>query len=271
MAEESNQETKTEPDEGASARRDELDAALRAWDERPPEEDSSLLMDARPYRVDTQRLWITLGLGLAVMSLWALWLTRLEVAYWAQKGEPPRDLGSLKERYLSGERELDFPSNVYVKVDGVFSSYEAEGSSTRGGATKLHRFYLDPLFHVVVRTSKPTLDKPYHRAASLEVDEGFLNILEERRAFPYDLVVSSDASGRLIRAVDAPRWHRKPLRYFASVARLDPKNMWLLLEDDPPEAYGGYVLIWAAAILLALSSLTLVAISVRRRRQRAGA
>ena len=97
--------------------------------------------------------------------------------------------------------------------------------------------------------------------------EGFLEILEKRKAFPYDLVVPIDVTGRLIRATMAPRWHRKPLRYFASVARLEPANMWLLLEDDPPEAYGMFALFWGVAISLILSSGALVAWAIWRRRR----
>ena len=251
--------------EERSERRAELDAALQAWDESglgASVDD----VDTQGIRLDFGRLWITLGLGMITICFWTLWLTRHEVGYWAQRGSEPRDLGSLKARYIAGERTLDVPSNSYVKISGIFGSYEAEGSSTRGGATQLHRFYLDPLFQVVVRTSRPPEDKPYHRAASLEVEEGLLPILEARKAFPYDLVNTTRAMGRLIKASDAPRWHRKPIRFFASVARLEPSEMWLLLEDESPESYGGYVLIWGLAILLALSSATLVGFSLWRRK-----
>ncbi|MEC9071231.1 MAG: hypothetical protein VX938_02585 [Myxococcota bacterium] len=256
--------------ESGSAQKEHLDALLESWDslEQPGGmNEADLARASRRWQVDSSRLWITLGLAMIALAGWSMWLTRHEVAYWMQRGQEPRDLGSLGERFKSGERDLDIPSNIYVSAREIFSSYEAEGELARGGEVELQRFYLDPLFNIVVRTTRPTPDKPYHRAASISVPEGFLEILEKRKAFPYDLVVPIDVTGRLLRATMAPRWHRKPLRYFASVARLDPEKMWLLLEDDPPENYGMFALFWGVAISLIVSSAVLVAWAIRRRRR----
>ena len=260
----------TSPPEGeeGNTQREHLDALLESWEtlENSGGHDLELARAQRKWQVDSSRLWITLGLAMMVLAGWSMWLTRHEVAYWMQRGQEPRDLGSLGERYKKGERALDVPSNIYVNAREMFSSYEAEGETPRAGKIEVQRFYLDPLFNIVVRTTRPAPDKPYHRAASINVPEEFLEILEKRKAFPYDLVVPIDVTGRLIRATMAPRWHRKPLRYFGSVARLDPDEMWLLLEDDPPEAYGMFALFWGVALSLVLSSGALVGWAIWRRR-----
>jgi hypothetical protein len=259
-------------DPGAPSQREQLDSLLESWENLDTGEGAAeaLARSRQRWQVDISRLWITVGLAMMALAGWGMWLTRHEVAYWMQRGQDPRELGSMGERFKTGERELDVPSNVYVHVRELFSTYEAESELERAGTLETQRFYLDPLFNIVVRTNRPAPDKPYHRAASIVVDAGFLEILENRRAFPYDLVVPIDVTGRLIRATMAPRWHRKPLRYFASVARLDPAEMWLLLEDDPPEGYGMFALFWMVAGALVLSSLVLVAWSIwGRRRARA--
>lgn len=266
---EPDQEPPTQDQDQGSTQKEHLDALLESWDslEQPGFEDAEFARARRRWQVDSSRLWITLGLAMIALAGWSMWLTRHEVAYWMQRGQEPRDLGSLGALFTSGERELDVPSNIYVSAREIFSSYEAEGEIARAGEIEVQRFYLDPLFNIVVRTTRPVPDKPYHRAASIAVPEGFLEILEKRKAFPYDLVVPIDVTGRLIRATMAPRWHRKPLRYFASIARLDPSEMWLLLEDDPPEAYGMFALFWGVALSLVLSSAALVGWAIWRRRR----
>lgn len=249
-------------------KREDLESLFARWDERkgeatgvpgPPEDEPHGLR----LRFDRFRLWITLTCFVTFLAGWMMWLTRHEVTYWLQRGSEPLDLGDLGERYKSGARTLDAPSNRFVKVRGLFATHESEAETD---GDEVARFYLCPMFHIIVRTPRPLPDKPFHRTASLEVDSGFVPLLQERKAFPVDLVVRLEAEGRLMRATDVPKWHTAPVHHFASRTGIDRGDLWLLVEGDVPEVHGRFVMLWGLSICMALFANALLFRSWRRRR-----
>lgn len=255
----------------------QLAELFEAWQE-PPQLDGDPSEDLAPsakvrraWQLDPFRLWITLTFLMVSLAALAMWLTRQEVAYWMQRGQAPLMGGDLATQWKEGKRSLDLPSNRHVDLRGLFATYEADGNTQDGdeGASETRRYFLCPLFDIVVRSLEDVPPKPYHRAASIEVDEEFVELIAARRAFPHDLTVTIDVTGRLLRAEDVPRWNRRPIRYFASMAHLDPSQMWLLIEGDRPEHHGRFVLLWALACAVILSSLGMLLFAWRRRRGRA--
>ncbi len=262
----------------ADDKKAQLEALFAAWDERgraegavddEPVVDDELRRARLAWGFDPLRLWLTLTLLGAALCVWLMASTRYEVAYWLQGDTAPIELGDLGERYKAGERTLPVESNRYVHASGLFITHESEGLVGRGGDSdgETRRFFLCPLFDIVVRTSKPFPDKPFHRAASIEVDPAWVELLEQKRAFPYDLTVTAEVTGRLVRGSEVSRWHAKPVVHFAQVTRRDPRELWLLIDGDRPESYAHFAVVWGAAVLVLLSSFGLLGRAwIRRRR-----
>jgi hypothetical protein len=256
----------------------QLEALFAAWDERgraegvvaaEPEADDELRRARRAWGFDPLRLWLTLTLLGGALCVWLMASTRYEVAYWLQGDTAPVELGDLGERYKAGERKLPVESNRYVHASGLFITHESEGMVGRGDGDgdATRRFFLCPLFDIVVRTSQPFPDKPFHRAASIEVDAAWIDLLEQKRAFPYDLTITTEVTGRLVRGSEVSRWHAKPVVHFAQVARRDPRELWLLIDGDRPENYAHFAGLWGAAVLALLASFGLLARAFIRRRR----
>ena len=247
-------------------RKHELEALFERWDKRSlteaelddpgaPRADAEDVLGGMRYSLDKVRMWVTLTALVLFLSGWMMWQTRHELAYWLLRGTAPVELGDIGLKYQRGARTLDVESNLYVHASGLFATHESE-AETEGGANA--RFYLCPMFDIVVRPPRPFPDKPFHRAASIEVEEGFIPLLQEHRAFPYDLVVPLEATGRLIRATDVPRWHVAPLLHYARAARRDMDKMWLLLEGEIPEANARFALLWVISLVMCCAALTLL-------------
>jgi hypothetical protein len=265
--------------EDAGDKKAQLEALFAAWDERgrvegsgddEPVVDDELRRARLAWGFDPLRLWLTLTLLGAALCVWLMASTRYEVAYWLQGDAPPVELGDLGERYKAGERALPVDSNRYVHASGLFITHESEGMVGRGGDSGgdvTRRFFLCPLFDIVVRTSQPFPDKPFHRAASIEVDAAWVDLLEQKRAFPYDLTDHHRDHGRLVRGSEVSRWHAKPVVHFAQVTRRDPRELWLLIDGDRPENYAHFAVVWGAAVLALLSSFGLLGRAWMRRRR----
>ena len=263
-------------------RREQLERLFNDWDSRQADEaaaqqanafdehDEAMAEVSRAWTFDPFRLWGTLTLLVVVVAIWVMHLVSGEVQYFMQRGQPPVKVGHAGELYAAGERTLPAPSNTYVTINGLFTTLESEGTAPGGSPDDVtQRFFLDPLFDVVVRTSQGFPEKTQRKAWSLEVDEAFIGLLERRRAFPEDLTVTIDVTGRLLRASDVPYWHGKPLKYFGQITGRDPREMWLMIDGDAPEAYSSYAAIFGAAILSILMSLGLFGRAwLHRRRER---
>ena len=257
------------------ARATELKALFDAWDSRKaPAQDAQAEIEPPTggWTLDPIRLWGTATLFIACISLWGMSMLWTDVQYWTQRGAPPVELGSLNERYIGGERSLDVESNRYVSVTGLFSTFESEGEavSAKAGEDKaiLGRFFLCPLFNVVVRTQAPFAKKPLRQQWSLEVDSAFVPLMEQRRAFPSDLVYTTQAKGRLLKPSDVPYWHADPLLYYERITPLAASEMLLLVDDSKPEDMLPSVVFFGILVIAATLSFALYIRALMRRRRR---
>lgn len=257
-------------------RREQLEQLFRDWDSRhdgseapdDSEVDEDFAEVGRAWTFDPFRLWGTLTLLVVCVAGWAMHLTWGEVEYFLQRGDAPLEVGHAGDLWTAGDRVLPAPSNRWVTIKGLFTTLESEGTAPGGASDEVtQRFFMDPLFQIVVRTSQTFPEKTQRQAWSLEVDEAFVGLLERRLAFPEDLTVTMDVTGRLLAAQDVPYWHGKPLKYFARLTGRDPKQLWLLIDGDAPEAYASYAAIHAAALLSILMSLGLFGRAWLRRRK----
>lgn len=233
--------------------------------------DQELLRIGRRFQLDPLRLLVTLTLFLTVMSGYFMWQTRYEVGYWLSSGDTPVEVGDLRDRYRAGQTELDTTSNRYAHVHGLLTTFEHVPTEDESQPRQAPRpggepwFFVCPLYDIVVRTTQPPLDKPF--SIHIEVDAAFLPLIEARRAYPADLVVAMEATGRLVRAEELPWWHQRNVRRVAVAAHRDPRAVWVLLDGDRPEAYRAFGLLWLGAPLAPLLSLLLLWRSWRRRRR----
>ncbi len=256
--------------------KEDLEALFDAWDDRKVAEASA---DAVPEHVrrawsyDPFRLWLSLTILLVAIAGSVMWATRHEVAYFMQRGAQPTDLGRLSERWRNGERELKIASNRYVTVSGMFTSFEGELAGEEGQALSAEHIFLCPLFDIAVRATTPPPKKPFHKIASITVEEDFLPLLQGRRIFPVDLTAETGATGRLVRGAEVPPWHAQVLKYFALQIGADPYDMWLLIEGERPQDMRRFAFIWLAAITTILVALGLFSRAwfARRAGQRATA
>jgi hypothetical protein len=276
------------PEPGAQdreARKADLEALFREWEERrepaaPDVDFDDDQGDEAPPRANPL-VWRTVfATAVLLVTGSLLHSTRTEFGYFLAD-EAPLDLGSLKDRYAKGERTLEAPSNVYVTLDGLFVTHEMEvigeddqaltpdEIQAREAAGERHRYFLCPMFAVVVRTTQPFPTKPWGRTA-VTVDAAYVDLLNERKAFPQDLTVSMGGQGRLIRASEAPSWARSAVNTYRKTANLDPEAAWVFIDGDAPGDYASFAILWAAALLAPVLPLVLLgrALLARRRRRR---
>jgi hypothetical protein len=260
-----------------------LQTLFKKWDQQPTGQPLEELLQTdnvheaqqdrtRSVSFDAFHLWGTMTFLLVALSAWMLWMTRTELAYWLQRGSPPMDAGSLVNKWKAGQHELGLPSNVFVHASGLFSTLESEGRAPSDATEEqsdpdMYRFFLCPLYNIVVRTRQPFTPKPEREAWNLELDAELVPLIVGKRAFPSDLANEVKVTGRLLRATDAPYWYRKPLLYFARRGRLDPQSLWLFLDGESPSTYGIYVTLWGLGWLTILMSLGLYSRQYWRRRR----
>lgn len=271
-------ESPRDPTAGASRedKSEDLKALFEAWDTRSTPAggaEPDTFAPASGWTLDPIRLWGTATLFIACICLWGMSMLWLDVQYWTQRGAPPVEVGSLSERYINGQRTLEIPSNHYVTMTGMFSTFESEGEalSAKAGGDKevVGRFFLCPLFNVVVRTNEPFAKKPLRQQWSLEVDAAFIPLMEERKAFPSDLIYTTGATGRLLRPEEVPYWHADPLLYYERITPLSASEMMLMVDDSKPEDMLPSVVFFAILGTAAIVSFTVYSRALLRRRRRA--
>lgn len=274
-------------------RKAELERLFREWDQRRAEE-----IDLEPFGDDDEAplrpppiIW-RLVFAVVVFTAAALLLlnTHLEFAYYLEDGAPI-DLGNMAERYrqvmaekterkAAGEADvdlcnhrLDAQSNSYVKMEGLFFTHEMYGASKEeeknllGDPFKdetIRKYFLDPAFSVVVRTTQALPDKVRR---NVEIESDFLPIIGCRRAFPSDLTVTVAMQGRLIKASDAPRFAQPAVNSFQESARLASDEVWVLIDGDRPSDYQNYAILWGFALAAPIMPGVLLLLALRRRKR----
>lgn len=239
-----------------------LEALFEAWDASKgaghvvdAEEEAEMAAARRAWSVDPSRLWGTLALLVTGLSVWIMTLVWADVQYWAQGDEALVEVGNVGDQWAGGAETLQAPSNQYVSMDGLFVTMESEGerdTAKIGEREVVSRFYLCPMYDIVVRTQQAFPHKSTRKQWSLEIDGRFASLLEDRRAFPTDLTVTTKVQGRLLAAKDVPYWHGDPLIYYQQISGIPAREMWLMIDGDRPSEHGSSVVLFGVALLLAL-------------------
>jgi hypothetical protein len=260
-------------EDGEKAR---LEALFEAWDAKKgdglaqsADEADENMAAQNGWSVDPSRLWGTVALLVVGLSGWIMSLVWTDVQYWALGDESLVEVGHIGDVWTDS-KALEAPSNHYVSMSGLFVTQESEGerdTAKIGEREVVSRFFLCPLYDIVVRTMQPFPNKSVRQQWSLEVDGRFAPLLEQRRAFPADLTATVAVKGRLLRATDVPYWHADPLVYYQRMSGIPATEMWLLIDGSRPSDHGSSAALFGVALLLALAgSGVFVRARVRRRR-----
>jgi len=239
-----------------------LEALFQAWDADKgkgqivdAEEAAEMAAARRAWSVDPSRLWGTLALLVMGLSVWIMTLVWSDVQYWALGDDSLVDVGNIGDQWAGGAETLAAPSNYYVSMSGLFVTLESEGerdTAKIGEREVVSRFYLCPMYDIVVRTVQPFPEKSLRQQWSLEIDGRFAPLLEERRAFPSDLTETAEVRGRLLTAQDVPYWHTDPLVYYQQVSGIPAREMWLMIDGSAPSDHGSSAILFGVALMLAL-------------------
>lgn len=241
----------TVPEPGDGSLEDDL---LDPWDEEPA--GSEIQRAGR--RALMRGVLFVLVLAVAAASVV---LTLTEFRYFLTYGEAPVDLGDVRARRIAGEESLNPPDNAYVSIANQLMTYEAESDH--------YQYFLDPLYFVITRTERDLPEKRQYR--SVEVPAELIWLLQERHAFPEDLTVGFDGTGRLLRADRAPRWARAIYDAYRDILRDRPADqVYLFLDGETPADYVSYAVAYGVAVLLVLLTgfFFLRAVLVYRRARR---
>jgi len=256
-------------------RKEELERAFERWErERPesldlePEEsgdvenaDQAWVSVGSRYRFDLVHLMMTLTLVMVATMAFFMFQNRHQFDYWANGGDSPQLLGDLREQWREGDRSLDVESNRWVSMSGVFTTHDhipSEASlheAAEAGRPAPPWYFVCPLFDIVVQTGQKEPDKPYRNY--IEIEEHFLHLVKDRRAFPRDLAATMTIEGRLLRFDQLSGGQKKMFGLVARDADLNPKNVWILLDGQSPRDYQHKALFWALAPLVCLVPLGL--------------
>jgi len=171
------------------------------------------------------------------------WMVRDEVSFALLSPSEPARVGDVRALWMAGSKDLAADHNSYVTVENLVP--------TRTVATEDRTYFLSPLYDILVRTPRP-LPVPPQRLDSVALDPSLLRLVQERRAFPENLLVRFDVTGRLMRLDKAPRWTRRIRRAYTPYLRHPESKAWLLLDGEHPSDCLGYVWVYAGALLLLL-------------------
>jgi hypothetical protein len=171
------------------------------------------------------------------------WMVRDEVAFALFSPSEPARVGDVRALWMAGRASIDADHNSYVTVENLVP--------TRTVATEDRTYFLSPLYDILVRTPKP-LPVPPQRLDSVVVDPSLLSLVQNRRAFPENLLVRFDVTGRMMRLDKAPRWTRRIRKAYTPYLTHPEHKAWLLIDDVHPRDCLGYVWVYVGALILVL-------------------
>lgn len=265
-----------------AARRAEIEDLFARWDRRDPGTENLAdvqLPDGALDEEQDRKFWelepttFRLGITLVLVALagYLMWNTRHEFFYWLSSDQPI-DLGNIAEQYKAGQREIDLPDNRYVKVAGLFSTYEATSDEGGGEPGKLANFFICPMHDIVVATDQPFLMKPIREKWGLEVHPGLLPLLTAKKAFPHELVNTFSGAGRLVRAEHVgKRVGGRLVEYYLARTQRPADSLWVFLDGQPPAEFKLDAMVWGLAPILPLVSFMMFMRAWLRRRRAARA
>lgn len=209
------------------------DDLLEAWEEEPIEVEYLRLRN----RVLMRGILFVI---VTAVSVFSISMTLGDLRYFMLGEEDRIDLGDIRDRRASGQKELDVPVDAYVSLKNQVMTYEAESDE--------YEYFFDPLYNIITRAPGPLPEKRYYR--TVEVPSDLMWLLEDRKAFAVDLTAGFDGTGRLVRADAAPRWVRSIYDAYSDIVRLPPDQVYVFLADTPPSAYRHIAIAYAIAAVL---------------------
>lgn len=220
---------------------------MKIFSKQPPdddfitlEEDPHVLLERISITLRFRKVLLVVTISFAIFVSWSM---KEDLSYFLSSSIEPTHFGDLREKWLRGDSKLGGEHNTFVELPNMVP--------TNALATKAHTYFLCPLFDVVVRTSRP-LPTPPDRLQDFTVEPKFLALLQERRAFPQNLLVKYEGRGRLMRLDKAPRWTRRIVRHYLGFTKRPAKEAWLLLDGEEPRNYKIYLWLFFGAFGLVL-------------------
>ncbi len=258
-------------DSDSSGKREELEQLFNDWDDRD-------LDGAEPGAAEAEirilgfgiRLRLVMSLILFAVAAAVMIPTWSRLSYFLEDSEPVAAV-DLRKAWLAGERTLPGTSNTYAALDGLVITMESPEYIREGDGGEIvarHRFFFCPLFNIVVLTPKELPEKPWHR--TVDIVPGFIELLQQRRAFPYDLAVEFNGVGRLVAGDDAPAEMRKAVNTYSAKLDIDKSDLWVFIDGNKPKDHGLMVAIWILAMLVPLVSVIFLLRALRERSQLQG-
>lgn len=253
-------DTDTSHTASGGSRKEELAALFVEWD-RPGASAPSR------RRVERQGIWLRAAVTLACLGIAALvmWATRASFSYWMEPGAP-RDLGSLRERWLAGASSAASPigpDNGHVAMrELVPTRLLAVSTEVDPTPDEVRYLFFCPLYDVVVMTpSAPAIDPG--RAPDPSLDR----LVKEQLAAPAETAASVDVQGRLVRADAAPAELAPFIESFARRVEKRPADLWVLLDGARPADETWTAALWALAAASPLLALVFLLRALRALRR----
>ncbi len=224
------------------------------------------------YKPDTTRWRGLFALLVVFVSAYVMYETREEFSYWLKDGANPIELGDLKSQWKDGTREIALENNSFVNVSGLLVTHAMEPVKKADEEVdpdrKANRYFLCPLFNLLVRTEQSFPDAGGHRGATIAIEPEFLELIQNRLVFPENLEATFSGQGRLVRVSNIPRSARTAVSsYKKSLPNRDIDSFYVFLDGDLPEDYNHYAVLWGAAIIVPLLPLLLFFRAWNRRRK----
>ncbi|MCA9514317.1 MAG: hypothetical protein KC635_05195 [Myxococcales bacterium] len=288
---------------GEAARKAELEALFREWDVRDGEPGGDV--DDEPggregyirqlrYGV---RLRLIVSCVLLLVTGFVMYSTRHELGYLLES-DTPQDLGSLRERWIAGERTLPVEDNSYVSlgdlvITRVFVASQTGDDGKPVPQDQAESVFFCPLFNVIVQTHQQLPARPWNRLSEIELDSRLIGLVRTGLADASDLALSFSGTGRLVRGDTVP----KPMKRFVALyhdllftepgaegaaAASDPTvdrrsrtdrptlasdEIWVLVDGEKPSDKRIFGILWAFAPIVPLVSLFFLLRAIRSRRR----
>lgn len=255
-------------------RKAQLDSLFGQWESREPGDtpDDLADVDDAPKAPDSTRWRGMFALVVVIVSAYVMIQSKTEFFFWWNGEAQLVDMGNLSDRWRDGERELPLSERTYVEMDGMIVTHAMEALRSKAddgdeSSAPAKRYFLCPLYDIIVRTSQAFPEARGHRGAQIPIDPAFVELIQKRKAFPEHLETSFKAKGRLVAIADAPLSAQKAVKTFQEVVRRDSDHFYLLIDGETPEDYNHYAFLWGAALVVPLFPLWLFFRALRRRRQ----
>ena len=229
------------------------------------------------YKPDTTRWRGLFALLVVFVSGYVMSETYDDFSYWLKDGAAPTEMGDLQKQWRDGTRELPFEDNTYVRMGGMFVTYAMEPVKKKDEEVdeerRAKRYFICPLFNLLVRTEQAFPEPRGHRGAMIAIEPEFLELIQNRLAFPENLDTTFSGEGRLVKIGNVPRTARSAVGTFKkNLPNRDLDSFYVFLDGDLPSDYSHYAILWAAAVLVPILPIFLfLRALMRRRKERRGA